>query len=263
VDHSQVGDILQVKAPAGRFVIDAASERPVVLIAGGIGITPLMSMLRWLLVEQPLREIHLYHGLRCGRDHAFKGILEELASARPNLHTHFAYSDPGLDDLVGRDFQHPGRVDMDLLRRTLPHGSYQFYLCGPSPMMADLVAGLRRKGVPEDDIHYEAFGPASVLSTTGEDAPPESASPSPSVDVRFNRSQRTLAWDGRAANLLAFAESHGVALESGCRAGSCGSCEVKLTSGHVEYAHAPDYEVRSGYCLPCVATPATALVLEA
>ena len=263
VDHSQVGDILQVKAPAGRFVIDATSDRPVVLIAGGIGITPLMSMLRWMLVEQPQREIHLFHGLRCGRDHPFKPLLEELALSKPNLHAHVAYSDPGLDDMVGRDFRHPGRIDMDLLRRTLPHGSFQFYLCGPSPMMADLVAGLHDWGVPASDIHCEAFGPASVLATPQEGPSPEAAGPSLSVDVRFNRSQRTLTWDGRAANLLDFAESHGVALESGCRAGSCGSCAVRLNSGRVEYAHAPDFDIQSGYCLLCVAVPTTALVLEA
>lgn len=263
VDRSAVGDIVQVRAPSGRFVIDATSQRPVVLVAGGIGITPLMSMVRWMLVEQPLRDIHLYCGVRCGLDHPFKALLDEWALSKPTLRVHVAYSQPGLNDLVGRDFQHPGRVDVDLLRRTLPHGSFQFYLCGPSPMMADLVAGLRGWGVPAGDIHHEAFGPASVIATPRDGPLPDVADSLSSVDVRFNRSQRTLEWDGHAANLLDFAEDHGVAMESGCRSGSCGSCAVKLVSGRVQYAQPPDFDVPSGYCLPCVGTPTMALVLEA
>lgn len=90
-DHVQVGDILKVKAPSGRFFIDVEASTPAVFIAGGIGITPMMSMLFWCLANQATRELHLYYGVRNSTDHAFKQILEELASTHPLFKLHVAY----------------------------------------------------------------------------------------------------------------------------------------------------------------------------
>ena len=83
------------------------------------------------------------------------------------------------------------------------------------------------------------------------------------VDVQFRRSGRTLVWDGQDASLLDFAERHGIAVESGCRSGSCGSCETAIVSGTVRYAVKPDHDVAPGRCLLCVGTPGSALVLDA
>ncbi len=161
-----------------------------------------------------------------------------------------------------RDYQHAGHVDLELLRRTLPHGRHQFYVCGPPPMMQSLVPALAEWGVAAQDIHHEAFGPASVRSTSDSaDVPADSQGMA--LEIRFTRSGRTLAWDGRDANLLDFAERHGVAVDSGCRSGSCGSCETKLISGSVRYEHTPDHDLRAGHCLLCVGKPTSALVLEA
>jgi ferredoxin-NADP reductase len=259
-DHVQVGDILNVKAPAGHFFIDPDATVPAVLVAGGIGITPMMSMLRWCLVAQPQRPVHLFYGLRHGSEHAFKDELEEIARAHPHCRLHVAYSRPAATDRQGTDFQHAGHVDAALLRKVLPHGRHQFYICGPAAMMETLVPALADWGVPRDDIHFEAFGPASVrTSSTAEPAPqaPESAA------VQFARSGRTLVWSGQDANLLDFAERHGIAMESGCRSGGCGSCATRLVSGSVGYAQQPDHDLAPGYCLPCVGTPLSPLVLEA
>ena len=81
--------------------------------------------------------------------------------------------------------------------------------------------------------------------------------------MRFRRSGRTLVWDGQDENLLDFAERHGVAVDSGCRSGGCGTCETKLVSGTVRYAREPDHDVAPGHCLLCVGRPESALVLEA
>ena len=261
-DRVREGDVLQVKAPSGHFFIDPDLAVPAVLIAGGIGITPMMSMLRWCLAEQPGRIVHLYYGLRNGDEHAFKQVLEELAAAHPAFHLNVVYSRPGANDVLGRDYHAGGHVDVELLRRTLPHGRHQFYVCGPVAMMESLVPALAAWGVPRPDIHFEAFGPASVRiepAGPGEDA----AALAAPVEVHCQRSGRTLAWDGQDASLLDFAERHGVEVDSGCRSGSCGTCETRLVSGSVRYAHAPDHDVTSGHCLLCVGTPASALVLEA
>ena len=83
------------------------------------------------------------------------------------------------------------------------------------------------------------------------------------VEVRFQRSGRTLIWDGRDASLLDFAEQHGIEVESGCRSGGCGSCETRLLEGKVQYDHAPDHDVAPGHCLLCVGRPSSPLALEA
>ncbi len=261
-DAVREGDLLQVRAPSGGFFIDRDAEVPAVFIAGGIGITPMMSMLGWCLEQQPGRVLHLYYGLRHSGEHAFKARLEALAAQYPSFHLNVVYSQPGAGDSQGRDYQHIGYVDGALLRQTLPHGRQQFYVCGPPPMMASLIPALLAWGIAPRDIHHEAFGPASLTPVQAAcgDAGTTTAI---TADVQFRRSGRTLIWNGQDANLLDFAERHGVAVESGCRSGSCGSCETTVVSGHVRYAVQPDQEVAPGRCLLCVGTPGSALVLEA
>jgi uncharacterized protein len=261
-DRVQVGDVLRVKAPSGHFAIDPDRALPVVLIAGGIGITPMMSMLRWCIAEQPGRAVHLYYGVRSGREHAFKSALEAMAASHPALHLQVAYSRAGDGDRAGRDYLHAGHVDVELLRRTLPQGRHRFYVCGPPSMMRTLVPALAAWGVPAGDLHHEAFGPASVRSATAR-APPGADMPDAALAVHFRRSGRELVWDGRDANLLDFAERHGVAVDSGCRSGGCGSCETRLVAGSVRYASPPGHDIAPGHCLLCVGTPASALELEA
>jgi ferredoxin-NADP reductase len=261
LDRVQEGDVLKVKAPAGHFFIDPDASIPAVFIAGGIGITPMMSMLEWCIAEQPARALHLYYGVYNSSDHAFKEFLEALAGSHPNLQLHVVYGNPGPGDIQGRDYQHVGYINLELLRNSLTHGRHQFYLCGPPPMMQSLLSALRAWSVNEDDIRFEAFGPASMRPDGPATNEPLAAT-STSFDVRLNRSERTLVWDGQDANLLDFAERQGVALDSGCRSGSCGSCETKLISGTVHYINKPDYDIAKGYCLPCIGKPQSALVLD-
>lgn len=259
-DHVQAGDVLRVKAPSGHFFLDPDPTVPAVLIGGGIGITPMMSMLRWCLAHQPQRTLHLYYGLRNGREHAFKLQLEAIAAAHTALKLHVVYSRPAAQDVPGRDYQHAGHVDVELLRRTLPHGRHQFYVCGPPAMMETLVPALAEWGVPLQDLHYEAFGPASVKLPG---APAPAASPETAIEVRFARSGRTLSWDGTDASLLDFAERHGIEVDSGCRSGGCGACQTRMLEGSVQYEHTPDHDVAAGHCLLCVGRPGAPLVLEA
>lgn len=261
-DRVEPGDVLKVKAPSGHFFIDPDAGVPAVLVAGGIGITPMMSMLRWCLAEQPARRVHLVYGLRHGGEHAFKSLLQDMAASHPNVTLTVAYSRPRSQDVPGTDYQHAGHVDVDLLKRTLPHGRHQFYVCGPPAMMQTLVPALAEWGVPLEDLHFEAFGPASV-KLPGARTGAEAAMLSAPVEIRFNRAGRTLVWEGQDANLLDFAERHGVAVDSGCRSGGCGSCETRLISGSVHYASPPDHDIAPGHCLMCVGRPSSALVLEA
>ena len=261
-DRVREGDVLRVKAPAGNFHVDQDATAPVVLVAGGIGITPLMSMLLWCLDEQPERPIYLYYGVRELAEQAFRAQLAMLAIRHPNFHLHVVVSRPSESEQPDIDFQHAGRIDVDLLHRTLPAGHHHFYVCGPAPMMESLVPALIESGVPIANVHYEAFGPATVRPAA-DAAETTGAGLSGAVDVRFLRSGRTVSWEGRDKSLLEFAERHGVAVDSGCRSGGCGTCETRLVSGTVHYAREPEHEIASGHCLLCIGTPASALVLEA
>ncbi|MCA3261344.1 MAG: 2Fe-2S iron-sulfur cluster binding domain-containing protein [Telmatospirillum sp.] len=258
LDRIADGDMLDVEAPAGRFIFDADAALSSVFIAGGIGIAPILCMLEAALAAPSTSHaLHLYYGVANGADHAFKTRLGELAAAHEGFRQTVCYAAPRVEEKIGIDFDHAGFIDIALLRATLPAGRHLFYLCGPPGMMASLVPALRAWGVGEGDIRTESFGP----SARGVEVP-VAARPSVSFDVQFGIAGRTIAWDGRDANLLDFADRHGVALGSGCRTGACGACETRLVSGRVAYAHAPDHAVAAGMCLLCVAVPLCDLRLE-
>lgn len=259
-DHIAVGTTLNVRAPSGHFYLEPGSA-PVVLIAGGVGITPMLSMLNWSLAQQPEREVWLFYGVRNGREQVMRAHLESQSSRHGSFHLHICHSDPLPDEVIGRDYHHAGRVSIDLLRLQLPLHQHQFYICGPGPMMASMVAGLEDWGVPDARIHFEAFGPASVKRR--QPASRNVAASSADITVTFARSGKQLPWDSEAGSLLEFAEREGIKVESSCRGGACGTCQSTIVAGEVAYAQAPDHDPEPGTCLLCVCTPKTSLTLEA
>jgi uncharacterized protein len=257
-DCIRVGDVLEVRAPAGTFFIDPLSTEPIVLVGAGIGITPLVGMLESMLHAGRGREIWAVFGLRNGAEHPFKERLEKLATEHANLHLQVSYSAPRESDILHKDYVHCGRVTIERLREVLPSNNFLFYVCGPGPLMESLVPALLAWGVPESHVHFEAFGPASVRSA-GSTRRHEVAP----CEVRFERSNRARMWDESFNSLLEFGEAAGVALLSGCRAGSCGECMIAVRSGSVRTLKQSGFDVPTGYCLTCISVPAEALVLDA
>lgn len=265
--HEQVGigSSLKVRAPAGHFYLDHGNH-PVVLIGGGIGITPMLSMLSWSLKEHPEREIWLFYGVRQAQELIMKAQLLALAAAHSNFHLHICCSNPQANEVSGRDYQHHGRIDLALLRQKLALKPYHFYICGPTPLMETLVPALDDWGVPNSHIHFEAFGPASIKRRKGDATDhliPASDLESSGIVVNFARSGKQIAWQPGAGNLLEFAEANGISVDSGCRAGGCGACQTTIQAGEVAYSQAPDFDPEPGNCLLCVCAPKTSLTLEA
>ncbi len=258
-DHVEEGDILDVKAPSGHFVLDTTSELPIVFIGGGIGVTPVLSMLSALCDSESRREAWFFQGVRNGAEHVMKDQLNALNQANENLQLHVCYSEPQKGDKEGKDYHHSGHVSVDLMKELLPSNNYVFYICGPPPMMEFLTAGLKEWGVPESDIHFEAFGPATVKKTKAETP----AGDALAVEVVFDRSGKTIQWDPSADSLLEFAEDNGIVIESGCRAGNCGTCVTAIKSGEVTYVAEPGSPPEDGSCLTCVSVPKTPLTLDA
>lgn len=257
-DHLNEGDIVDVTAPAGEFHLDEESTRPLVLIAGGIGITPLISILDSLAESGSSRDVWLFYGVRNHLEHPFLEHLSSLKTTHPNVRVIQVYSRPTENCRKGFHYDHEGHIGMELLQSELPSGNFEFYLCGPPAMMGDLVQGLRDWGVPEDDIRYEAFGRETVgtlmTRTTKTDETHE---------VLFQRSDQTLTWSPDSGTLLDLGEEAEIKLSSGCRAGNCGTCLATVREGEVEYLARPSQEPTPGTCLLCICRPKTRLVLDA
>lgn len=259
-EHVRTGDIIDVKAPAGQFTLDPReTHRPVVLIAGGIGVTPILSMLNAIVEQRGERETWVFYGVRNHREHIMREHLERIAENHSHIQLHVCYSRPARrrGATVG-SFQHARRVGPELLKELLPASYYDFFLCGPPAMMRSLYDGLRDWGVPDHRIHYEAFGPAGVKAK----APDPDAQPDCGVQVNFARSQLTTVWSRCGSPLLELAEDNGIAIPFGCRAGSCGTCATRVLSGQLTYLHPPGAPLADGECLPCIAVPTTPVSLD-
>lgn len=263
-DTVKEGDILDVKAPNGHFYLDLDKIRPAVLISGGIGVTPMVSMANALIEAGSTREIWFFFGARNSADHMFKDYMAELAAKYGHVRMNVCYSKPLPADVKERDYQHAGRVSVDLFKQLLPSNNYDYFLCGPGPFMESITSDLRAWGVPDEWVHFEAFGPASVKrapkpETTGAQA----LAPAAGIEVKFAKSGISAIWNGAHASLLDLAEENGVKMEAGCRAGNCGSCLVAIKSGEVEYLGGHGADAERGSCLTCVCKPKGALVVDA
>jgi uncharacterized protein len=252
----KVGDVLDLRAPAGTFFLDPMAAEPVVLIGAGIGVTPLVSMLEAIVQTDRSREVQAFFGFRSGANHPFKTRLASLAEEHPNVRLHVSYSAPSDADVLYRDYNHRGRLTIERVRQVLPSNNYRFYVCGPGALMESIVPALWDCGVPESHVHFEAFGPASVRNIAAATKPIK-------CNVRFERSNRTAVWDGSFTSLLEFGEAAGVTMPSGCRAGSCGECMMPIRDGAISTVKQPGIPVPTGHCLTCISVPTATLVLDA
>ncbi|AVR00173.1 nitric oxide dioxygenase [Oceanobacillus iheyensis] len=159
--HTQVraGDIIPITAPSGDFTLNE-EQKPLVLISGGVGLTPLMSMLETTLKEQPEREVIFIHAAQSSKHHAMREQVEILASTHDNVTHYFVYDNP--QDPVSCD-KH-GRIDEEWLRSIIPTTDSAFYFCGPKGFMRGMYLALKKMHVADEAIHFEIFGPAADIT---------------------------------------------------------------------------------------------------
>lgn len=165
-DYSD-GDCLDVGPPCGGFVLDLVAEqqRPLVLLAGGVGITPIMSMLLTALKETPNRDISLIYCSVNEKAQAFKKTLDELAARHANFTVHHRYSDQPAAGQVSAPNTSIGFITPDLIDEITPTRQADYYFCGPKPFMARVYQDLKAWGIPDLQVHYEFFGPQQELET--------------------------------------------------------------------------------------------------
>lgn len=258
-DQVKVGDRILALKPRGKFILND-SDRPIVLLSGGVGITPMISMLNHTvkdnLLHQKHRPVWFFHGTQNGDTHAFSCHVRDLIFKHTWVNGHVAYSNPGPTDKEGRDFDSEGYINVDLLKSLLPLDDYEFYICGPTVFMESLYKGLRSLNIADDRIHYEFFGSASILRDNSEPVTKKvkTVAAGEPVNVTFAKSGVTGVWDPSKGMLLDFAEDLGLAPAYGCRSGICSTCATKVISGEVHYEQDPAM-IPEGRALICSSIP--------
>lgn len=259
--HAQikVGDIVDVAAPRGGFTLKPG-DSPVVLLSAGVGATPVLAMLHALAHEASPREVWWLFGARNREDHPFaeesRGLVKRLARGK----SHIWYSRPGPDDRPGSDFDSPGRIAGDALKKLGVPRDADFYLCGPSGFLNDVTSGLLAFGVSADRVHAEIFGAGKAITpgiaeTSSAHPHPPQGPAGPGPRVSFARSGLDASWDPKYASLLEFAEACDVPVRWSCRTGVCHMCESGLISGNVAYQPEPLDAPAAGNLLLCCSQP--------
>ncbi|KAJ5103880.1 hypothetical protein N7532_004409 [Penicillium argentinense] len=153
---------LDLSMPFGDFVLDVNATTPVVLISGGVGLTPMMSMLKTIIHQQGnVRQVVFIHAARNGRVHAMKQDLTRIVSENPSVKRIVFYEETTDRDKQGVDYDHTGRVDLAKIQKEAVIPEADYYICGPQPFMKAQSNSLERMGVSPERIHMEVFGSPS------------------------------------------------------------------------------------------------------
>jgi nitric oxide dioxygenase len=159
----QEGDLLPLSAPAGDFVLDTGKDIPLVLISGGVGVTPMMSMLNTAVEQQTKRDVYFIHCALNSNVHAFKEHVEQLTKDNQNVKAYVCYSAPSTEDKAAKNYDKEGYIDLAWLQTIVPTNKADFYFCGPIPFMKCVNEILKAWEVETENIHFEFFGPSASL----------------------------------------------------------------------------------------------------
>ena len=248
------GATLEVAAPRGDFTLGAGTG-PVLLISGGIGLTPVLAMLHELAARPGEREVWWIHGARGPREHPLAAEAHALLASLPNAREHVFYSATG------------GRLSKDKLLALDPPADASAYICGPASFMTDMRDALTAAGLDPARIHTELFGalPSINPGLTGQASRPPHQPPGPAGTgpvVTFARSGISTRFGAAGRSLLELADACDVPTRWSCRTGVCHTCTTPLLSGAVSYAPDPLEPPADGEVLICCAQPRADIVLD-
>ena len=255
IHAASIGTPVMLRAPAGDFVLDLGSFRPLVLIAAGIGITPLLAMLRAHLARGTVAApVYLIYGSRSPETVAFRSELDDLARTHPSLHITYVYSQSAAGERPAtritaelvKDILRDLHVMFGNERRiALPWFEHDAYICGPGDFCHEIKAGLVGLGANSDHIFFELFSAAPIETSDVE-----------SAEIAFARSGKSCTWHAEEdISLLELAEKEGLEMKSDCRAGACLTCKTGVLQGETTA------RLDDGSVLLCIGRPKSAVVV--
>lgn len=265
----QLGATVELRPPAGQFVIERSGLRPVVLISAGIGITPLLAMLKAHAAGFRPTPLTWIHSTRSSATHILRQEADAILASSPLFTRQVHYTHPAPCDQMGSDYDLQGRLSPHQLENLVSRPSRyiltnreielngitrEFFICGPRDFEKEVIDTLKALGVSDHLIKCENFLKSDIelLSLAG----PSEAS------VQFQQSRRTSTWQASEhGSLLDLAESLGIELDFGCRSGTCGACQANLVEGAVDYPFRPKADIPPGKVLLCCARPVTNCVV--
>ena len=261
VDLLKLGDLIEAGGPVGKFTFDGTEAESIVLISAGVGITPMVSITRYLTEISWPGEIFFIYTCRAPTDFIFEDDVAELQKRNPRLHVAITSTKAEETNWKGPR----GRLTKKLLMQTVPDlASRRIHVCGPQTMMEATKALLTALGVPPEQIKAELFGatkPSPVAA--GTTAPPSAPAMGPMVTFSKNNKSSKIHTD---QTVLELSEELGIGIENSCRVGTCGLCKVKMTSGEVEMAVEDSLDAEdktNGIILACQAKPKGEIMVEA
>ncbi len=256
---------LDVSAPRGTFILDD-DTRPAVFVSAGVGATPVLAMLHWLVDARSTRPVWWLHVAHDGAHHSFAAEARDLVAQLADGHSFVCYSRPGHDDRPGVDYTAVGRLTRDVLGQVALPSDAAVYICGPAGFMTDLSAAFVATGVRPGDVHEELFGAPAAINpgvVAGiRPTRPVTSGAGTGPTVSFARSGPTVDWDPFYDSLLVLAEAAGVPTRWSCRTGVCHTCETALLAGSVSYSPEPLDAPADGNTLICCARPEADVVLD-
>ncbi|HDM8153660.1 MOSC N-terminal beta barrel domain-containing protein [Vibrio harveyi] len=245
LDNLQVGDVLEAETPDGQFHLKEHSVQPLLLLSAGSGVTPMLSMVRYLADHNQLDDVVFYHQCSSEIDIPCKDELNELKRQHPGLDVKICLTQPAINW-----FGLKGRISLSHIKQIKDVEQRQVFVCGPDGFMQKAKNLLLKKGLPEGNYHQEAFGVAATK-----------AKPEKSVEIEFNGFK---LMGNNQQTLLEQVENAGQSITNSCRAGLCGACKVQLESGQVEHPDVPALSAEEramGKVLACCAIPETDVTL--
>ncbi|GGF75456.1 2Fe-2S iron-sulfur cluster-binding protein [Mameliella alba] len=296
-DHVQEGEEIEIAPPRGGFVLDQQSERPVLLLAGGVGLTPLLAMAK--VLARSKRRVWIFHACENGDVQALGDELRALSDASDGRITlHVAHRQPTDRDRAERRFDSEGLIDKVLLQSLLPLDDYEVYMCGPTPFMVAMYRLLSDLGIARSRVSYEFFGTATslekmaaerapaakgavsapkalanlvnltdpdawaVTETTVPMAAESDEAPKGANTVVFSKSGASADMGSDTRTILELAEEAGLEPAFSCRSGICNTCRCTLVEGKVSYVEEPLQAPDAGEVLICCARPEGRVVVD-
>jgi ferredoxin-NADP reductase/MOSC domain-containing protein YiiM len=266
-EHVRVGDVLNVSAPRGSFILQS-DERPVVLLSAGIGATPVLAMLHALAGARSTRQVLWLHGARDRQHHPFAAEVRRMMLALTHGRSHVCYSHPGSRDRMGEDFDAVGHLSRPVFDEVGVPREADVYLCGPTSFMGQMREALASLGVKPERIHVELFNGSEPMTpgvvgsaTRAPHLPKDDVNTGPLVS--FARSGIAAHWNASAyQSILELAEACDVPVRWSCRTGVCHNCESGLIFGSVAYQPDPLDPPAQGNLLICCSQPHGDVVID-